>query len=676
MVGDAATKAVSALRTLIEGRPGGEHRPQQEALAASVADALETGKDLLVQAGTGTGKSLGYLVPVALSGKRVVVSTATKQLGDQLARSDLPTVEHLLPRGAGPEPSYAIVKGRRSYLCRARISELKPAPAAAERTPEPVADELALFDAPFAPPPPSRHPTDPVGRASATPLDRLIAWAEQSTTGDRTDAPAGTTEVVWREVSVDSSGCPGAHRCAFGPTCFSEAARRAARTADIVITNHALVAQDLRSSTPIFGDWDALVLDEGHEVEGVLTEAWAAQVRPAALHAAVALAARRFAQTPEGLPPPADGLLGDLDALTVEMQQLRPGELQTLPAVLRALLEAIAAKLLSLGTELESAARGLVDDESTSARGSVQLLRESRDAIATLLSDDSSRARWLERARADTGPGELRSAPLWVGPDLRRLRGERTLIATSATLTVGGSFAPFARALGLSGEDWTGLDVGTPFDYRRQAALYIPNPARFPAPVGRDRAEHTAAVLVELTSLVRAAGGRTLALFTTTNAARQAAEHLRHAVTTPVLCQGEAPVGQLIARFGKDDATTLCATMGLWHGVDVPGPSLTCLVLDKIPFAPLDAPVAAARRRSADEAGRDGFAEVYVADAAVKITQGVGRLIRTTTDRGVVAVLDPRLLTKGYGRTILGSLPSLHRTSDLEAVLAMISRIV
>ncbi|HVU73619.1 MAG TPA: ATP-dependent DNA helicase [Mycobacteriales bacterium] len=685
-MGDAS--AVAVLRAIVDERPGGEHRPQQEALVEAVETALADREHLLVQAGTGTGKSLGYLIPAVLSGKRIVVSTATKQLGEQLVLADLPMLATLLPKIADRDLTYAIIKGRSNYACQAKVDELRPAELPPLLEVEEPPEALALFEVERPPPPPT-----PVllTAAAKTVLDDLLDWAQATTTGDRSEAPQSVTDLMWREVSTDTAGCPGAHVCSFGATCFTEKARREAKNAQIVVTNHALVAQDLGNPTAILGDWDAVVFDEAHELVDVLSEAWASVIAPMALHATVGIAGRRLSRDDESDTGHlvVEQLQADLDTLSGRLSALDPGLLVRLPDDVKAALTDVAHGLTDLSTRLdETPPTGEDKNRHDAAARNAELVRTARGAAAALLSDDGQRVRWLRRGRRENGPGELVSAPLWVGPELVRRLGERTLVATSATLTVAGRFEPVAQSLGLLSprpvadadepaepRRWTGLDVGTPFDYDKQAILYVPDPKRFPAPIGRDRTEHTAAVLEELTQLVRAAGGRTLALFTTTAGATQAAEHLRRTIDTPVLAQGDAPVGQLVQRFAEDEPTTLCGTMGLWHGVDVPGASLSCLVLDKLPFAPMDDPLMAARRSATDDAGRDGFTEVFVANATVKITQGVGRLIRTSTDRGVVAVLDTRVRTKGYGRLVLQSLPPMRLMSDLDLVTGALRRL-
>jgi len=356
-----------------------------------------------------------------------------------------------------------------------------------------------------------------------------------------------------------------------------------------------------------------------------------------------------------------------------------------LPPVIDGPLESLRLHAGALNAALDKIAKDAGDPESTnavqSARGQLGELVESIEAVRT---KDREVVRWSDAGR-DGNPGVIRSAPLQVGARFRELVGHRALVATSATACVAGDFEPTAAALGLTGppildsdgdpliETWTGVDVGSPFDYRSQAILYVPR--HLPEPVGKERADHTAAVLTELTELVLAAGGRTLALFTTTAAARNAAVHLRPKIRQTVLMHGELPAAALAQEFAEDETSVLCVTMGMWHGLNVVGPACTLVVIDKIPFMPMDDPLAAARRAQVDSEGRSGFREVFVNQAALMLTQGAGRLIRARDDRGVVAILDPRLHTKSYGSLMLRSLPPMWRTTDPELVRDALARL-
>jgi ATP-dependent DNA helicase DinG len=675
--GDRPRSAVDVLRALVAQRPGGEVRAQQEQMVTAVETAIRTSAHLVVQAGTGTGKSLGYLVPAIHSGQRVVISTATKQLGEQLVETDLPTLARLLPPLTGRTFTYALIKGRNNYLCQQRQHELVTLDEAAI---EKVGEQEALFAAD----PPAARPTRPTSDDLLA-LNRLLKWADETETGDRSHAPAAPDR-VWNEVSTDAAGCPGARSCPFGQTCFAEQARAVARESDVVVTNHAQVAQDLRSPAPMLGEYDVLITDEVHDLESYLSSAWGSEVAPAAMRTTLALAARKLPRSPaaEAARETAKKAADDLDALADLLTADEPGLKPALPADVAALLITIGQQVADVAMALDGAAAAAGDAHAPEVKGAAGKAREMYEALVTVASAGDGTVRWLEAARGKR-PAVLKVAPLWVGPRLMELLAERTLIATSATVTVGGSFDAAVRTLALDqprtidGKQrppraFTTVDVGTPFDYDKQALLYLPD-AAFPEPAGPQRARHTEAVLDEVTALVTAAGGRTLALFTTTAGAQRAAEHLRRQVSTPVLAQGDAPASQMIRQFTDDEASTLCATMGFWHGLDVPGPSCSLVIIDKVPFAPMDDPLMSARRQAADQAGRNGFTEVYVNQAAVMLAQGAGRLIRTGTDRGVVAILDLRLLSKGYGRTLLGSLPPMRQFRQREVVAAALTRL-
>ncbi|WP_432573331.1 ATP-dependent DNA helicase [Kineococcus sp. SYSU DK005] len=677
--------ATALLRALIAERPGGRVRPQQERLVAAVEHALRERRHLLASAGTGTGKTLGYLVPVLAGEGRAVVCTATKQLGEQVVAEDLPLLARLLPGAGGRSFTHALLKGRRNYACLAKLAALRPPGGGPARTP------------------PGVEPAS---------LGALLRWAGTTRTGDRSEAPP-VGERAWREVSTDSAGCPGASACPFGRECFAEGARAAARRADVVVTSHAQVAHDLVSPQPLLGEYDTLVVDEAHELEAALSSAWSRELAPAALERVLARAARELPRDAcaDTARAQLEQASADLAALAGALADLAPGALPQLPRAVSDPLVDLAHRLAQVAAVLTpaaetagttaaagaagtagaaGAAKGAGPAARTAAgrRGAAQALTGAAESVLAVLgagARDGEEVRWLH-AGEHRAP-VLRVAPLRVGPRLVAALGDRTLVATSATITVGGSFDAAVRAFALQEpvvrpgqppappRGFDVVDVGTPFDHERQALLYVP-PAGFPAPAGGERAAHTAAVLQELTALVRAAGGRTLALFTTSRAARDAAAHLRAGVATPVLAQEEAPAAQLLRTFAQVEESTLCATLGLWQGVDVPGPSLSCVVMDKVPFAPADDPLMSARRTAADAAGRDGFAEVYVSAAAVLLAQGAGRLVRTATDRGVVAVLDPRLLTRAYGRTLLDSLPAgMRRFSDRDVVTAALTRL-
>lgn len=692
-VSKAAGSTQGALRLLDEvvaGHSNAEDRPQQHEMVRLVAQAATTGEPLIVQAGTGTGKSLAYLCAAVGAKASVVVSTATRQLSDQLVNSDVPLVADAVKTLESRTLAAVSLKGRANYLCLAKVDELHRLEARANEKapPEEQVEELDLGIEVPAPtvvqePKPSR-PTSGDLRA----LNELLEWAESGPkTGDRVEAPA-VADRVWSQVSTDTAGCPGARVCAFGEDCFAERARARARAADVVVVNHALLAQDLISPNPLFDDRDLIVIDEVHELQDYLSSAWGAEIHAGSIDRIMTNAARRVPKSRQSIVDKAFAAVGDAAIVTQELIGLPAQRWQAeLPAALAGPLESLerrASELAKAFDEIvkESGADGAANGAALqSARGQLQELANALNLVRT---PNDAFVRWSSMDR-DGGASILRAAPLTVGRMFRDRVGTRALVATSATACVAGDFTPLADAMGLvnpsaqamDGEPlpqtWAGVDVGSPFDYQKQAILYIPDD--IPEPVGKDRAEHTAAVLDELTELVGAAGGRTLALFTTTAAARNAADHLRQKTKHVVLEHGELPPAVLAQEFAEDETSVLCATMGMWAGLNVVGPACTLVVIDKIPFAPMDDPLSAARRANIDAAGGNGFKEVFVNHAALMLTQGAGRLVRHREDRGVVAILDPRIHTRGYGRLIVSTLPPMWRTTDRDLVLAALRRL-
>ena len=673
-------RSLTLLAAVVEAMGGdGEHRAGQEQMTAAVARAFDGGRHLAVAAGTGTGKSLAYLIPAVLSGRRVVVATVTKALQDQLATKELPflaaqrAVRQLRP---GDRPfRWAVLKGRSNYICRQLIDEASRqgvqltlgdaapqtgagadlggtgpaagATAAGGRNPR-TRRELEQLIASIERP--DSTPGRPPGGSSE--VERLIAWADRSDTGDRADVGWALSPGVWERLSVSATQCPGRNRCPQGEACFAEAARARAERSDIVVVNtHLLVLHLL--GVPVLPAHDLVIIDEAHRFEDTVTAIAGItlgerklrnagqEVNSVIARAGTPLtnAGRRIADVLEGLRGqrfPAEG----------------PPELQEVLTLAQTRLEAADA-------ELRAVQRTTADTDAEARR-----LR----ALGTVAALSGDVAVLLERpvdtvAFTEGGPGapELRLAPLEVGGLLAEpLFGERTVVMTSATL---GTATP--AALGLERDDFEYVDVGSPFDYSWAGLLYCA--AHLPA---RSAPEFTGAAIDELEALINAARGRTLALFTSHRMLGEAAEALRHRLRWPVLRQGDLPPQQLLERFAADDATCLFATIGFWQGVDVPGPALTLVALDRLPFPRPDDPLLSARR---EHVGEEAFRLIDLRRAAMLLAQGAGRLIRTGTDRGVVAVLDPRLATARYRSEILEEMPPLRRTVDRAEVLDFLS---
>ena len=653
---------------------GGAERPGQVTMAEAVRQAIETGEHLAVQAGTGTGKSLAYLVPAvrhALTTSRtVVVATATIALQRQLIDRDLPRLVTALAPLLDREPSFAILKGRRNYLCLHR-----------ERGG--VADDPqdALFD------PADTGPTSPLGRQ----VKRLHEWAEETTTGDRDDLVPGVPEAAWRQVSVSAQECIGAQRCPFGPRCFAERARDAAARADIVVTNHALLAIDATSDVDVLPEHDVVIIDEAHDLVDRVTSATTGELSGPAVEVAARRAGRLTeSAAAEGAPTAvADPLRHAAAALAIDLGDAPPGRMDELSVTLAATLTSVQDAAGACADAVRASAASEEEDPQrmAAARMTLASLDELQRTASRILDafgeqvTERGEVVWLDRAPDETRrPPTLRVAPLEVGRVLRsRLFGARTVALTSATLALGGSFAPLAIQWGLSlkpsvdGDEhlaWTGMDVGSPFDHPRSGILYV---ARHLPPPGRDQLPE--AYLTELEELIDAAGGRTLGLFSSMRAAKQAAGALRERISQPLLCQGDDLTAQLVRQFAEDEPTCLFGTLSLWQGVDVPGNSLQLVVIDRIPFPRPDDPLASARQRAVAARGGNGFMTVAASQAALLLAQGAGRLLRTMTDRGVVAVLDPRLMTARYGDFLRASLPPFWTTTDPALVRAALRRL-
>jgi ATP-dependent DNA helicase DinG len=651
---------------------GGAERPGQVAMAEAVQRAIETGEHLAVQAGTGTGKSLAYLVPAirhALATRStVVVATATIALQRQLIDRDLPRLVTDLAPLLGQEPAFAILKGRRNYLC---LHRQRGGPADDPQD--------SLFE------PVDTGPASPLGRQ----VKRLHEWAEETATGDRDELVPGVPEAAWRQVSVSAQECIGASRCPFGSRCFAEKARETAGKAHIVVTNHALMAIDATSDIEVLPGHDVVIIDEAHDLVDRVTSATTGELSGPLVDTAGRRAARLTeAAAPEGSGAVADQLRQAAAALTVDLGDAPAGRMDTLPDTLAATLKSVqdAAKACTDAITASASAAGLEDDPPrlAAARIALSSLGELGSTCSRILGSFTEELEtrpevvWLDRPFTEDArrPPTLRVAPLEVGPVLReRLFGERTVTLTSATLALGGSFNPLASQWGLNlpGDDqlsWNGLDVGSPFDHPRSGILYV---ARHLPPPGRDALPE--AYLTELEELIEAAGGRTLGLFSSMRAAVQAAGALRERVKQPLLCQGDDVTAQLVKQFAEDEPTCLFGTLSLWQGVDVPGPSLRLVVIDRIPFPRPDDPLASARQRAVAARGGNGFMTVAAAQAALLLAQGTGRLLRTMTDRGVVAVLDPRLVTARYGDFLRASLPPFWTTTDPALVRAALGRL-
>lgn len=656
------------LATAVEAL-GGASRDGQIAMAEAVAQAFTSGRHLAVQAGTGTGKSLAYLVPAiahALDESRpVVVSTATIALQRQLVDRDLPRLADSLADVLPRRPTFALLKGRGNYLCLNKIHN-----GSAGSEPDDVPQE-ELFS-PVA--------SSALGRD----VQRLTEWSETTATGDRDELKPGVADRSWSQVSVSARECIGVSRCPFGTDCFSERARGRAGDADIVVTNHALLAIDAIGDANVLPEHDLLVVDEAHELVDRVTGVATAELSATSLGVAHRRAARIVA------PELAERLEAATATFSAAIFEARPGRIDVLDEELASYLAALRDAAHAARTAVDTAPN---DPKTTSARAeAATALSEVGDTASRILDSfvpaipDRTDVVWLDHIEDARSGGRalLRVAPLSVAGLLRsRLFGHATAVLTSATLTIGGNFDSMASAWGLTGAadreqdrtgegaGWRGLDVGSPFDHAKSGILYVA--AHLPPP-GRD-GTGSAEQLDEIAGLIEAADGRTLGLFSSMRAAKAAAEVMRERLATPVLCQGEDTTSALVQRFADDAQTSLFGTLSLWQGVDVPGPSLSLVLIDRIPFPRPDDPLLTARQRAVAARGGNGFMAVAASHAALLLAQGAGRLLRRVDDRGVVAVLDSRMATARYSGFLRASLPPFWATTDGAAVRAALQRL-
>lgn len=701
-VEDLLDEAVRAL--------GGTRRDGQRTMALAVAHAIDSGEHLLVQAGTGTGKSLAYLVPAVrhavLADERVVVSTATLALQRQVMTRDLPLVAEAVAPRLPRAPRIALLKGWHNYVCKHKLAGGYP-----------VEEPASLFDVAEVA---ADHP-----EARASELGRQVLavreWAEETTTGDRDDLVPGVADRAWRQVSLTAMECLG-QRCPMIGECFAEAAKKRAHEADVVVTNHAMLGIAAGGSPGVLPEHQVLVVDEAHELADRVTAQATAEVSAAVVLHAAQLARRHGHVDVE----PLEGAGRAVAAALAEVPdgRLTDGLTPALGTAVALVRDAARATV----SALRPAPGSQPDGGLTMAASTVTVLLEVAERVLNDAGQADARSRrdvlWCTReevpgARGSGGP-RLMAAPLDVAGLVRtHVLAGRSAILTSATLELGGSFLPLAITVGLSGADrvdqppagprgpvirgdadaadappaadgpdarsapgpstptgtpsrqpWRGLDVGSPFDHARAGILYIAR--HLPAP-GREPA--TDAQLDEITALVEAAGGATLGLFSSRRAAVAAAEALRARLDVPVLCQGDDQLPTLVARFAADERTCLFGTLSLWQGVDVPGRACRLVVIDRIPFPRPDDPVRAARTDAVAAAGGNGFMAVSATHAALMLAQGAGRLLRAEDDRGVVAVLDPRLATARYGEYLARSLPPFWRSTDRATVLAALTRL-
>lgn len=599
--------------------PAYEARPEQAALAEQVERSLATGQHLVAEAGTGVGKSLAYLIPALASGLRVVVATATKALQEQLLRNDVPIAAAALHRDVRVE----VLKGRQNYLCRRQLSGFQPMLLAEGRD----------------------------GRAWAA----MQGWLGTTETGDRAELEVEPSDALWAELAVGADRCSG-RRCAFHGTCFAEAARDRASSADLVIANHALYFADLAAGGGVLPEHDAVVFDEAHRLEESAASWLGGGVSRAGLRRLALDLERACRERQETLPARAldrveragERLLTAVAPPTGRRRLRQPPQEEAL--ALGDALAALAQELQGHGEELDGLAR--------------RCLQMGAQVEALLDPDEQERVVWAE-------PGAIAWAPVDVSTELRERLWEEgpTAVLVSATLTAGEDARFVRRRLGL--DQAREAVVGSPYDFGEQALLYLPQ--AMPDPRSEEFIGRAAEEIVSLLSL---SDGRALVLTSSYRALDAYRDRIQGRVPYDVLVQGEAPRERLLERFRDEVGSVLLATSTFWQGVDVPGESLSLLVIDKLPFSAPGDPLHEARCEAVERAGGDWFSDYALPTAMLQLRQGFGRLIRGHTDRGVVAILDPRLRTRAYGRAFLAALPRCPIAEDPAAVAAFFGEMV
>lgn len=651
---------------------GGQNRTGQHQMARQVARAIETGEHLLVQAGTGTGKSLAYLIPLIAhameSNKPTLVSTATLALQTQIVGRDLPRLLETINPELERPVSIALVKGRANYVCLHKLEGGFPSEEPAEGQLFSLGEDTSVPHLAAA----VGGPASQLGKE----VLRLREWAGKTTTGDRDELMPGVTDRAWRQVSVTSMECLGAQKCPMAEECFSELSRHRAAESDVVVTNHAMLAVSAFEGLAVLPEYDVVVVDEAHELQDRVTGAVSGQLSVAMIHAAASSARKHTAITVDALNAAADRL--ELAIIGAPSGLLPNGLNDEQLDCVDQLREACRAAL----SDSKGDSSNAVDGGRQLARSRLMLILELCERL--LSARENREVVWLSRnstfdpqqgytAPDEDSPALINIAPLSVAGRLREgLFAGHTVVLTSATLAIGSAFEATAGGLGLTGQgapSWTGVDVGSPFDYPKQGMLYVakhlPKPGRGTSPEALD----------ELEELIKASHGGALCLFSSRRAAEDAADAMRSRLDVDILCQGESTMAALVRQFAEEEDTCLFGTMSLWQGVDVPGGSCRLVVIDRIPFPRPDDPLMTARSRAVAQAGGNGFMAVSATHAAIRLAQGAGRLIRSTGDKGVVAVLDSRLSTERYGNFLRAALPPFWPTTDRSVVRGALERL-
>lgn len=608
--------------------PGFEPRPAQWEMAEAVAGAIEAGGNLVAEAGTGTGKTLAYLVPAILSGKKVIVSTATKTLQDQLFRKDLPMVRQAL----GVPFNAVLLKGRNNYLCTYRLNN------------------TLGFKAGYGP-------------NDAAVLEAIRRWAKNTQSGDIAEAvEVPESSPIWAQATSTTDNCLG-QECPQHSECHLIKARRAALEADVLVINHHLLWADWTLRNEGYGellpDAEAIVVDEAHQF-----------LESATLFLGLSLTSRQFSELADDIAverykdaKDVPALLDEADRLSRQIEDLRLafGENSRRESWSAVAGDAHVSAFIGELREQLSGLANLLKPLAVRGKGLESCYKRSLDISARLetflAEDDAQSVRWFEtRKRAFS----LNRTPLAIAEEFGKFRQQSRAawIFASATLTVGGSFAHFADQLGLDETDCAAWD--SPFDYQRQALLYLPPGLPDPGTPGYTQAAVHAALPV-----LKASRGRAFMLFTSHQALLEASKLLPQYLDYPLFIQGSQPKTVLLELFKRAGNGILLGTASFWEGVDVQGPALSCVIIDKLPFASPGDPVLSARLESLRKAGLNPFVDYQLPTAIITLKQGVGRLIRNQTDQGVLVLCDPRLVSRSYGKLFLESLPDIPRSRAL-----------
>ncbi|MDA3019959.1 MAG: ATP-dependent DNA helicase [Actinomycetota bacterium] len=630
-----------ALEIATTALPHSESRPGQKEMAHEVADALAEGEHLIVQAGTGTGKTIAYLVPVIVAGKKTVVTTATKALQDQLANKDLPFLVKELSSYVNRPITFAILKGRSNYICRQRLAELNGEAEKKSRK-----NDL-----------PTLLEVDEMSQSVRREIELISEWVKTTTSGDMADISWSPSDRAMKAVSVGSDECPGARRCPVGGTCFSEIARFKASEADIVVVNTHLYGLHVASGGQLLPEHEVLIVDEAHGLEDTMSDTVGVSLHAGNFNFFAGVVKRIIAD---------QKVISDIVNIGMMLDEvLSPTHGQRMTAPLPLEVTAVLAEGRRIVARILDVLRAIEtkDDDSNQRKLRAQTLASRlADTIDVALKTDDT---YVPYVAGTVDHPKLDIAPLDVGPVLDAgVWQKTTAILTSATVP-----NKMAERIGLPVSRTRMCNVESPFDYQSHAVLYcakhLPNP---------NSPDFTNLMHDELFHLIAAAGGRTLALFTSYRALDLAVEAMRKRLTNTILSQREYQKTQLVKLFTEDESSCLFATSGFFQGIDIPGRTLSLVTIDRIPFPRPDDPLLSARR---DAIGDRAFREIDLPRAATLLAQATGRLIRNATDRGVVAVFDPRLGNAGYRRDILESMPPMRKSVDraeIEEFLKTITR--